>query len=241
MHLKRHVVSGRLFFIPLFMFLLIDLIGLPLQAEGPSGSADGLLTAAPTSRSQAPALTVPQAEPGGKSLTQRGPFAVQPSSRHLTDTCLNYITNSELTYLDSWMVLDENVYWYTDGYVSPPHCALMVDGNDAGLSPDGSSTIDSFGQAFVFPDQAVSSLEVWFWAAFLDHDDWDDLYCSLFTVDAEGYLDSEMIRWGPVIDAGDNAWHEQYDTEDSLAVLNPLRGRTIALVFWSDTDGLGPL
>lgn len=237
---QRHTVSRRLFTLLAIALLAIALVWLPLRAEGPVLSEDAPALNAPMGRGQEPAIRDPQADLMGLPLEKLGPLSVSRDGPRLMDDCYNYVTNSELSYLDAWTVLDENVYWSSNGYVSSPHSALMLDGDDSGLTYDDSPEIDSFAQAFAYPDIAVSSIEIWFCAAFGEHDNWDDLYYSLYSLTGEGYLDDEIIRWGPVVDAGDEDWHQHYGTETDMGTLAPLRGQDVALVFWTSTDGEAP-
>jgi uncharacterized repeat protein (TIGR01451 family) len=235
-----HRRCPRLFAALLLVAIVAGLVAGGLLAQPPSPGLNASANLPPLAgvSDQPPAID-PPGVPGADG--PRGRLLAKPRAPQLAADCLDYLTNSEMTYLSAWTALDGNVYWYAGAYVSAPHSALMLDGNDQALGQsDSSPNSDSLAQAFQFPDQNTTSLTVSYQVGIADSDSYDDLYYSLFTLDAEGYLDQEAERWGPVPDAGDALWHARTGELTDAATLAALRGQSVALIFWTDTDNAAP-
>ena len=236
-YLLRH--PARLLLPLLVVALLAGLCAAVLEAQAPSTSPQAVGNLPPLGgiNPASPAVDPPATPDATRPSTR---LALRPLRPKLMADCQNYVTNSEMTYLNDWEAVDDNVYWYAGAYASAPHSAIMVDGYDADLVYDDSPESDGLGQALSFPNLNVTSVTVEYYVAFGASDDYDNLYYSLYTLDTDGHLDVEVTRWGPVSDAEDSQWHARSGELTTPASIAALQGRNVALVFWTATDNLAP-
>jgi hypothetical protein len=176
----------------------------------------------------------------GKRIRALGetPRAAEPQA--LGPGCQSWLYNPRLTDGTSWYAYDTVVTINRLYYYSPPNSLALYEDND-GDSAFGNFDVDAFGQPFVFPTDA-NSFEIdykinWFPMGASDH-----VYYTLYEVNASGFLSgflfyNEVPKPGSGGPPADGNWYARYYASFFGDVQSSWKGKTVALVFESYTDG----
>jgi hypothetical protein len=176
----------------------------------------------------------------------------QTESLTANEVCGNIIANSQLDILEfgdgtgtaePWAFLIPQLYYVHEGdpnigFLAFDGYSLIFEDGDPG---DPSPTVDLFAQGFLMPNN-LTSIRAVYWRMSIDGNITDEVWGELWLLDENGYLhlddpDRYLVGYWPVSES-ELTWDLESVTAPE-GIVNALKGRPTALLFYNYTDGSG--
>lgn len=152
--------------------------------------------------------------------------------------CFQLLANPQLDIVEfgdgtgsaePWVVLTQEIYFFTDSYTSPAYSLGMEDGDEGSGSE---ADEDAFGQGFFMPTQLESVVVEYSHAAY-QLDAADEVYGALWSLDKDGFLDEVLVAWTVGQPDETDAWSNRFVEITSSADLSPMNGTVMAMTFFT--------
>jgi hypothetical protein len=195
-----------------------------------------------------------RSQPAGSPL--RLPVArpdYQTQSLTADEVCGNIIANSQLNILEfgdgygsaePWAFLIPQLYYVNEndpniGILAFDGYSLIFEEGDVG---DPSPTVDLFAQGFLMPGN-LTSIRAVYWRMSIDSNINDEVWGELWLLDNNGYLhlddpDQYLVGYWEVFES-ELEWNQEAVVATE-GIVNALKGRPAALLFYNYTDGSDP-